>query len=312
MNGQKTVYNKRESSKRDTIRLDDATNLILKASGYDLRPFADEYTRARLNRHLLPPHHAPSPSTSPHSQITQLSRQDVISALSLNVTTMFRDPLFYCTLRREVLPALNARKHLRIWEVGCATGEESYSLAITLNELGFANRYTIVATDFNASAIESARRGKYNIKKARAFTHNYHRADGQYSFSDYYSATSEFLIVSPELRRNIFFREADVTKEGIDFRPDLIVCRNVIFYFSRRQQIETLELLSGSLNDGGFLCIGSKEPLPAHALKFEMREISEGGRIFAVQAQDRAKPGLCHRGNLRSLTLTDQPRRNQE
>lgn len=279
-----------KATETDTIALDEAAGLIAKTAGYDLAPYSDEYTRERLNRYLLGSQPTPRTPAPPHRQIGQLSRQDVISALSLNVTTMFRDPVFYRILKQQVLPTFQHKKHLLIWEIGCSTGEEAYSLAITLNEAGWRERHTIIATDFNRFALERARVGRYDIKKAGTFTHNYYAADGQSSFSNYYSTTADFLEIDPFLRRHIIFREADVTIENIDFCPDLIICRNVIFYFSRSQQIETLDLFSRSLKAGGYLCIGSKEPVPAHNLEFEMIEISQGGRIFAINRRDRSMP----------------------
>ena len=281
-----------KESESETLGLDEAAKLIAKRAGYDIGAFADEYTRQRLNRHLLDSQHQTSTPFSSHRKIGQLSRQDVISALSLNVTTMFRDPTFYSILRQQVLPSLSRRKHLLIWEIGCSTGEESYSLAITLNETGWANRYAIIATDFDSSAIEKARRGRYDIRKAGTFTRNYYTAEGQSTFSNYYSATSRYLDLDPLLRRYIFFREADVTKDRFNFRPDLIICRNVMIYFSRSQQLKTFNLLSRSLKEGGFLCIGSKEPIPTHSLEFQMREIAHGGRVFAVQRGRGTAPRL--------------------
>ncbi|MCH2187166.1 hypothetical protein MK280_14980, partial [Myxococcota bacterium] len=274
-----------DSDSLKTIGLDEAANVISDTAGYDIRPFADEYSRARLNRHLLHAQPTKDSSDAAHREVSRLSRKDVISALSLCVTTMFRDPCFFSALRSKVLGKLQHKRHLRIWQVGCATGEESYSLAITLNETGLTDRYTILATDFNGAATKTARRGKFDIKKAGEFTYNYYAADGQACFSDYYSATSDFLEMDPSLRRNIIFQEHDVTAEPASFRPDLVVCRNVMFYFSREKQVEILDRLSRSLRGDGFLCIGSKEPLPSHGPDFEMREISYGGRIFAVKSR---------------------------
>ena len=231
------------------LALDQAAELIDKSAGYDIRHFSEEYARKQLNRYLKIPGAGSDIVQDPVGRLSALARQDVITALSTTVTSMFRDADFYTTLRQKVLPELDRKEKIRIWQIGCATGEESYSVAITLNEMGLRDRYTILATDFNRSALRSARRGIYDIAKAGAFTENYHQAGGDRCFSDYYSATNDAMEINSTVGRNIRFYEQDVTAETVGFQADLVICRNVLIYFSKKQQIQTINLFLRSLRN---------------------------------------------------------------
>src|SRR5437868_11288445 len=108
--------------------------------------------------------------------------------LSVNVTAMFRDPDFYAALREHVVPQLRTYPFTRIWNAGCSTGEEVYSLAILLHEEGLYERTRIYATDINETVLERAKGGVFPLDKMREYTENYIRAGGTAAFSEYYVA----------------------------------------------------------------------------------------------------------------------------
>jgi chemotaxis protein methyltransferase CheR len=108
--------------------------------------------------------------------------------LSINVTSMFRDPSFFQALRQKVVPLLRTYPFIRIWNAGCSTGEETFSLAILLHEEGLYDRARIYATDINDSVVERARAGSFPLEKMRDYTENYIRAGGTEAFSTYYTA----------------------------------------------------------------------------------------------------------------------------
>ena len=94
--------------------------------------------------------------------------------LSVNVTAMFRDPGFYVVFREKVVPLLRTYPFVRIWNAGCATGEETYSLAILLEEEGIYEKTRIYATDFNQTALEQAREGVFPLERMRDYTRQLH------------------------------------------------------------------------------------------------------------------------------------------
>ena len=105
---------------------------------------------------------------------------------------MFRDPTFYIAFREKVVPLMRTYPFVRIWNAGCSTGEETYSLAILLKEEGVYDKARIYATDINDRVLERAREGAFPLEKMRDYTENYIRAGGTEEFSAYYTAEGAF------------------------------------------------------------------------------------------------------------------------
>ena len=185
----------------------------------------------------------------------------VLPAFSVNVTEMFRDESFFKALREEVIPVLKEREFLKVWHAGCSTGEEVYSMAIILMEEGLYDQTQIYATDFNETVLNKARDGCMSIDEIKISTKNYHQSGGQRSFSDYYSINGEVACINREILNNIVFANHNLVTDGVFGEMNLIVCRNVLIYFTNSLQKRVIKLFSDSLEPNGFLCLGSKESL---------------------------------------------------
>lgn len=183
----------------------------------------------------------------------------ILPHLTINTTEAFRDPSFFKALRTDVFPLLRTYPNLRIWIAGCSTGEEVYSIAIQLHEENLLARTTIFATDVNSNVLSVAKDGIYNLDMIQAFTKNYTAAGGTRNPSDYYTAEYGLARMDPELRRNIVFTPHNLAIDGVFTEAHLILCRNVMIYFSRELQDKVLELFDRSLVPRGFLALGSKE-----------------------------------------------------
>src|SRR5438132_9180128 len=127
--------------------------------------------------------------------------------VTVNVTTMFRDPGFYLALRNSVLPFLKECPFIRIWHVGCSTGEEVYSTAILLHEEGLYSRCRIYATDMNENVLASAKAGIFPLGAVQEYTRNYLTAGGRREFSEYYTAMYGQVIFQRMLAENIVFAQ---------------------------------------------------------------------------------------------------------
>ncbi len=185
----------------------------------------------------------------------------LLSDFSINVTEMFRDPMFYKAFRKNVVPVLRTYPFIRIWHAGCSTGEEAYSMAIMLKEEGLYERAQIYATDFNNTVLQNAKEGIYPIENIKEYTYNYQQAAGNASFSDYYTARYDSVIFDQSLKKKITFANHNLVTDGVFGEMHVIVCRNVLIYFNRELQNNVIELFSDSLCNGGFLCLGSKESI---------------------------------------------------
>src|SRR5688572_9766476 len=129
----------------------------------------------------------------------------LLLTLSVNVSAMFRDPGFFRAFRQHAVPLLRTYPFIRIWQAGCSTGEEVYSLAILLQEEGLYERCRIYATDMNDVVLQKARDGIYPLDVMQKYTANYQAAGGTASFSDYYTAAYDHVILREGLRANVVF-----------------------------------------------------------------------------------------------------------
>jgi chemotaxis protein methyltransferase CheR len=181
--------------------------------------------------------------------------------LSINVTSMFRDPTFFEALREKVLPHLRTYPFVRIWNAGCSTGEETFSLAILLREAGLYDRTRIYATDINDKVLERARSGVFPLEKMRDYTENYIRAGGSEAFSSYYTADGNSARFSPELLEQVVFAQHNLVSDAPFNDFNLIVCRNVMIYFGKKLQDRVHGLFYESLEPLGILAMGHKESI---------------------------------------------------
>ncbi|WP_230379917.1 CheR family methyltransferase [Kaistella gelatinilytica] len=181
--------------------------------------------------------------------------------ITINVTEMFRDPEFYQTLRKEILPRLGTYPFIRIWIAGCSTGEEAYSVAIFLKELNLLHKSLIYATDINATVLENASQAMIPMSKMKLYTENYIEAGGSEQFSDYYTANYSLGKLKDELKRNIIFSTHNLVSDNSFNEFQLIMCRNVLIYFDRPLQTKVFELFDNSLEKFGYLALGTKETL---------------------------------------------------
>lgn len=243
------------------LELERLTHAIYEQYGYDFR----EYAVSSLKRRVIAMLHKENLSTV--SELTDRIKQSpdyfakVLDNLTVTVTEMFRDPPVYKALRENVIPYLQTYPELKIWNAGCATGEEVYSTAILLREAGLYSRSLIYGTDINARALSRAREGIIASMAIESATRNYLESGGQYSFSRYYTAQYNAAILDSTLKKNLVFSDHNLVTDTHFGVMNLILCRNVLIYFSPSLQQKVLQLLWDSLRVGGFLCLGAKERL---------------------------------------------------
>lgn len=187
--------------------------------------------------------------------------EQFVQDITVNVTDMFRDPLFYKSLRKNVLKRLATYPFIKIWIAGCSTGEEVYSIAIMLREEGLLERSVIYATDINQKALQQAKEGISSINNMKVYTENYIKAGGRNSFSDFYKAKYNSVLWSKSLRQNIVFSVHNLAMDKSFNEFQLILCRNVLIYFNQSLQNKVITLFHESLCPFGFLALGNKESL---------------------------------------------------
>jgi chemotaxis protein methyltransferase CheR len=185
----------------------------------------------------------------------------VISQLSVPLTDLYRDVRTFHFIGSEILPVLQSYPRLNIWIAGCSTGEEAYSLAILLHEHNILDRSMIYATDINEVSLRQAEEAVYPLNKMEQWHEQYLLAGGARRLSNYYTARYKQAIFSRHLTQHISFAFHNMVADGVFCETQLIMCRNVLIYFSKALQDRCLELFSESLVRKGFLILGEKERL---------------------------------------------------
>lgn len=216
--------------------------------GFDFR----EYSPASLKRRILERMRAEKIETVSRYQERVLHdaacMERLLLGLSVHVTSMFRDPEFYLSFRRKVVPILKTYPTVRVWHAGCSTGEEVYSMAILLQEEGLARKSLIYATDISHEVLRKAKEGIFPLASMQEYTSNYMKAGGTREFSDYYTAHYDNVIFHPSLKTNVVFAEHNLATDGSFNEFHVILCRNVMIYFNKALQERVHNLIYESLS----------------------------------------------------------------
>jgi len=190
-------------------------------------------------------------------------RDRLLRSLTLDADAMFWEPAFYRAFRAAVVPLLRTYPFIRLWHVGCATGEEVYSMAILLEEEGIYDRCRLYATDVDDGALRRAREGIFPLTSMQEYTANYVHAGGRASFSEYYTARYESAIFRPSLKRNMIFAQHNLMTDAPFNEFQAILCRSVLPVLRLGARSRVHELFRDSLVRLGFLCLGANETIAA-------------------------------------------------
>ncbi len=206
--------------------------------------------------------------------------QRLLADFSINVTEMFRDPLFFLEFREKVVPMLRTYPSIRIWHAGCSTGEEVYSMAMLLQEEGLYDKTKIYATDINANVLKSAKNGIFPLEYMKKYTSNYLQAGGKRAFSDYYSVVHNGVKFHPYLTKNIVFAQHNLVVDWSFNEFHVILCRNVLIYFNKSLQKKVHELFYESLGMFGILGLGDKETIHYTDVASSYEDISVKQKLY--------------------------------
>lgn len=229
--------------------------------GYDYRNYAYNSIKRRIWHRI----HAEKLSTISGLLEKVLHDQECLKRLiadfSINVTEMYRDPLFFLSFREQIVPLLRTYPSIRIWHAGCSTGEEVYSMAILLYEEGLYEKTKIYATDINQDVLRVAKSGVFPLENMRKYTNNYMIAGGKRAFSDYYTVKNNGVKFHSSLSKNIIFAQHNLVTDQSFNEFHVILCRNVLIYFDKSLQKKVHGLFYESLGMFGILGLGDKETI---------------------------------------------------
>jgi chemotaxis protein methyltransferase CheR len=269
----------------EEVQLHEFLNKLYLNFGYDFR----DYAQASLKRRIC--HYLQLKKVNSLSELwdnitsDNTALEQMIQEISVTVTEMFRDPSFFKSLNKHVIPRLKTYPFFKVWVAGCATGEEAYTIAIILKEAGLLERSIIYATDINQRSLRKAADGIFPIDSMKNYITNYQQYGGLGDFSQYYSAKYNSVMMNKELSKNMVFAPHNLAVDSAFNEFELIICRNVLIYFNQTLQNKVINLFYQSLCDFGYLGLGSKESLLFTDKRKEFTEIDRKEKLFMKTAK---------------------------
>jgi len=270
----------KEGKQLEIFEIDCLLEAILLRYGYDFRNYAKASLKRRIHNRLMLSNLDHVSEMIPKILYEEGYFSDFLGDMSITVTEMFRNPAVFKCIRQQVVAKLRTYSRINIWNVGCATGEEAYSIAIILEEEGLLDKAHIYATDYDNEALSVAKKGIYPVSVMQKYTDNYLKAGGLGSFSDYYQARYEVAKMKSNLGDKITFAHHNLMRDGSFAEMHLILCRNVLIYFNQTLQNSVLSLLRDSLVHRGFLVLGDKETLSFSSVEDEFEAFDMEKRVY--------------------------------
>jgi chemotaxis protein methyltransferase CheR len=255
-------------------------NDLIDRYGYDFTGYSEASLLRRIDRFMMREHIRDWTDLRNRVLNSADYFRFLVEEMTVNVTEMLRDPLFYKAIREEVIPVLATYPYIRIWHAGCSTGEEVYSMAILLKEAGILNKSRLYATDINPGVIEKARSGIFPASQIRKYSENYMQSGGKNDFSVYYTSNYSLAKFDEKLSEKMTFATHNLVADSSFNEFQLILCRNTLIYFNKNLQSHVLELFDRSLELLGFLALGSKESLRFSSVESKFRQAAVGQKIW--------------------------------
>ena len=181
--------------------------------------------------------------------------EEFVNYLTINVSEFYRNPEQWKVLENDILPALMAKsKRLKIWSAACSTGDEPYSLVMMLSRHMPLSNIKIIATDIDKQVLAKAKEGLYNVKSLKTLPPDL--------MKKYVTKVNEYTYkVSDEVKKCVDFKQHNLLKDTYPNDCDLIVCRNVLIYFTEEAKTEIYKKFNTSLKKDGILFVGSTEQI---------------------------------------------------
>jgi len=232
-----------------------------------------------------------------HVRASSVEYEALLERLLTQETSFFRYPAVYEALEKKILPEVQERKFwqnprtLRIWSAGCSTGEEPYSIAITVcDSLKFAEAWEIeiLATDISRRALRHAERGVYSRRALQDVSL------GQ--VENYFAPVKHGLQLRPRIRRMISFAQMNLAESVYVGKLDCIFCMNVLMYFSEERRLAILRRFYDALEPGGYFLLGHAETLTNAPVKFEPVVLGDCRLYRKPAAMEAARPTVLVEG----------------
>jgi chemotaxis protein methyltransferase CheR len=228
---------------------------------------------------------------------SNLEYEALLEKLLTQETTFFRYPAIFEAFEKRVLPELHVKKFwknprtLRVWSAGCSTGEEPYSIAITiLDSLNLAEAWDveILATDVGRQALKHAERGVYSGRSIGSVTER--------QLGAHFAAVDGGYQVKPRIHKIVNFVQMNLASPVYVGKMDLIFCMNVLIYFSEERRRTLVQRFYDALEPGGYLFLGHSESISKMPVKFQAIVLGDCILYRKPTAEELQKPELVTEG----------------
>ena len=275
------------SSVANDRQFEDLLQYLKQSRGFDFTAYKRTSLMRRVQRRIQTLHIERYADYTEYLEVHPDEFRHLFNVILINVTSFFRDPQSWEFLTTDIIPTVLANKKLdepiRVWSAGCASGEETYSLAMCLAEaLGldqFRHRVKIYATDLDEDALTQGRQAVYRAKDVVNHV-------SPELLAKYFELQGDRYAFNKDLRRSVIFGRHDLLQDAPISRVALLVCRNSLMYFNAEAQGRVLERLHFALDDSGFLFLGKAEMLFSRQDMF--RAVDVRRRVFTKVGRPHA------------------------
>jgi len=271
--------------------------LIEERTGIHFDESRERFFSTRVREHLREHGYARGTDLYRAIRKTNVEYEALLEKLLTQETTFFRYPAVYEAFEKRVLPELHVKKFwnnprtLRVWSAGCSTGEEPYSIAITvLDSLSFAEAWDveILATDIGRLSLKHADRGVYSGRSIASVSEK--------QLAAHFSPVKGGHQVKSRVRKLVNFTQMNLASPVYVGRMDLIFCMNVLIYFSEERQRAVVQRFYDALEPGGYLFLGHSESISKMPVKFQAIVLGDCILYRKPTAEELQKPELVTEG----------------
>jgi len=277
--------------------LNEIRMLIEERTGICFDESRDRFFTTRVREHLRSKGYERGTDLLRAMRKTNLEYEALLERLLTQETSFFRYPAVYETFEKRVLPELHVKKFwknprtLRIWSAGCSTGEEPYSIAITIAaSLTFADSWNIeiLATDLGRHALKHAQRAVYSGRSISSVTES--------QLATHFAPFEGSHQIKPRLRKMVTFAQMNLASAVYVGRMDLIFCMNVLIYFSEERRRALVQRFYDTLEPGGYLFLGHSESISKMPVKFQAIVLNDCILYRKPTVEELQKPELLSEG----------------
>lgn len=248
--------------------------------GYDFRGYDPKFLSERVKSFIEKEHIISISAMQDKVLHDRNSFERFLDYLTHKKIGNLNDTQFFKTFRMNILPHLKDQRHLRIWIAGCSTGEDVFSLSIILHEENLISRCKIYATDINEADLMKAQNSSLPLMSIKKIAANYKASGGKNNFKEYFDGNRQSPEFSDINRKSIIWSRHNLVSDASFNEFQLIICKNVLFYFSKEVQRSVHKLLFESLADNGILALGSNDTISSTPFEINYNVLDSDNNFF--------------------------------